>query len=372
MPVPKLPPPAEMSNDTKRAIIDGVKKVIEIFKTSGRVEANTSYATLVHDPRDLYRFIKTYRNSTDLVGEVVKDAKGNPVTDENAPLVCGVTLAQIQALLVRTCAKYFLEQTNKEEESTVTEEVKTKTMFGLFTKTEIVERKVGGGFDERKVREISRNMAFDWQLPLLPAYNILNTVHLLELGDDLPALQSFETIKEFAALDQQTIKRAKAVAGDDFANIIAVRPSSLAGIGSWTKDMYHFYRKALGDSAFEFFAREKSFFMRCAELDKPLIRIYGEVLSYIDGANLEEMQRLNIDRTDVLLQGMKAAFGTRMRDALSNPNFAKDILRKLVESLQHVSQEKAQMAASAMITCKAMAPQVAEWVEKQKSAALQS
>jgi hypothetical protein len=280
-------------------------------------------------------------------------------------------LAQIQQLLVKTCAKHFLEQNNKEEAKIVTEEVKTKVL-GLFTKTQMVERKVGGGFDERKVREISRNMAFDWQLPLLPAYNMLNNVHLLELGDDMACLQSFETIKEFCALDQPTIKKAKGIVGDDFANIIAVRPSALPGISGWPKDMYLYYRKALGDAAFDFFSRDKAFFMVCASLDKPLISIYGDVLAYIDGANLEEMQRLNIDRTDVLLQGMKAAFGTRLKDALSNPNFAKDILRKLVESLQHVSQEKAQMAQSAMITCKAMAPQVAEWVEKQKSAALQS
>ena len=371
MPLPQFPPPVDMSNETKRGIIDGVKKVIEVFKGAGRLDPEASYSGIIHDPRDLYRFIKTYRNSPELVGDIVIDSKGAPATAENAPLICGVTLAQVQQLLVKTCAKHFLELANKEEEKIVTEEVKTKVL-GLFTRTETIERKVGGGFDERKVRDISRNMAFDWQLPLLPAYNILNSTHLLELGDDLACLQSFDAIKEFAALDQPTIKKAKTIVGDDFGNIIAVRPAALAGIAGWPKDMYLYYRKALGDAAFEFFARDKEFFMVCASLDKPLISIYGDVLAYIDSTNLLEMQRLNIDRTDVLLQGMRAAFGPKMREALSNPNFAKDILRKVVESLQHVSQEKAQMVQSAMITCKAILPQVTEWLDKQKSAALQS
>jgi len=79
------------------------------------------------------------------------------------------------------------------------------------------------------------------------------------------------------------------------------------------------------------------------------------------------LQRLNIDKTEVLLQAMKTAFGVHFKEALTNANFAKDILRRLVESMQHITQEKAQLAQSALITCRAVAPQVISWVEKQKS-----
>lgn len=364
----QFPPPIEMSNETKRAIIDGLKQVIEIFKAAGKLGSDANYSEIIRDPRELYRFIKAFRANADMVGDIVKDEAGKPVLGEDVALTCGVTLAQIQQLLVKTCSRHFLEQTNKEDEKFVNETKKTKVL-GLFTKTETFEKKVGGGFDERKVRDISKHMAFDWQLPLLPLYNTLNSAQLFELGDDLPYLQTPEAIKDFSALDQPTIKKAKAVAGNDFAQILRVRPSALTGIGGWNRDMYHHYRKSLGDAAFDFFTRDAKFFMVCAALDKPLITIYGDILSYIDGINLQEIQRLNIDKTDVLLQGMRAAFGPKLREVLSNPNFAKDYLRKLVESLQHVSQEKAQLAQSAMITCKAIAPQVAVWLEKQKSAA---
>jgi hypothetical protein len=368
MTLPQFPPAIEMSNETKRAVINGLKKVIELFQAAGRLNADLTYSDIIHEPRDLYRFIKTYRNSTNLVGEIVTDTEGKPVTAEDVPLVCGVTLAQVQQLLVRTCSRHFLELANKEEPKIVTETVKKKVL-GIFTKTVTVEKMTGGGYDERKVREISRNMAFDWQLPLLPAYNILNSAQLFELGDDLPCLQSFEAIRDFASLDQATIKKAKTVAGEEFGYILTMNPAALPGVGTWSRDMYVFYRRALGDAAFEFFARDKDFFMVCADLDKPLIEIYGEVLATIDGANLQELQRLNIDKTDVLLQAMRSAFGANFKEALANPHFAKDILRKLVESLQHVTQEKVQLAQSALITCKAEAPQVAAWVERQRAAA---
>jgi len=365
MTLPQLPPPVEMTSETKRNIIDALKKIIEIFKTEGKLGPEASYKSVIHDPRELYRFIKAYRANPELAASLVKDPDGNPVTDENETLVCGVTLLQVQQLLVKTCSRHYLEQENKQPPKVVTETVKKKVFGGLFTKTEQVERKVAGGFDERKVREIAKCMAYDWQLPLLPAYNMLNSAHLLELGENIHGLTSFETIRDFIQLDHPTLRKAKQTVGDDFPHFLA-RPAALAGVSVWNSEMYQFYRKILGDSAFDFFARDKQFFNVCAELDRPLAEIYGDMLSYIDGDNLQEMMRLNIDKADVLVQAMKASFGPAIKPALGNPNFAKDMLRKVVESLQHVSQEKAQLAQSAMITCKALAPQVAEWVERQQ------
>jgi hypothetical protein len=74
---------------------------------------------------------------------------------------------------------------------------------------------------------------------------------------------------------------------------------------------------------------------------------------------------LNIDKADVLIGAMKLAFGERVSQVLSQPAFAKDVLRKLVESLLHITQEKDQLAISANLTCKAIAPQVFDWLGKQ-------
>lgn len=366
MAVQHLPPPIEIATETKRGIIDGLKKVIEVMQAQGVVGTDVSYQSVIHDPEVLYNFIQAYRGNTALVESLVVDKDGAAVTDYDAPLVCGVSLAQVQQLLVKTCARFFFEQETREEAGTVTKTV-TKTRFFIFKTTEQVESKVGGRFNESKVRELSRYMAFDWQLPLLPAYAQLSAALLMELGEDIINLQSAEAIQEFCQFDQATIRKVKGVVGDDFGQVLSVRPAAIGGISTWSKDLYETYRKVLGDKAWDFFARDKTFFMVCAALDKPLIRIYGDVLCSVHSANLEELQRLNIDKADVLINAMRSAFGDRLPQILARPAFSRDILRKLVESLLHLTQEKAQLQVSAQLTCKAIAPQVMEWLAKQPS-----
>ncbi len=42
MALPQLPPPIEISNETKRGVIDGLKKVIEIFQAEGKLDKDVT------------------------------------------------------------------------------------------------------------------------------------------------------------------------------------------------------------------------------------------------------------------------------------------------------------------------------------------
>jgi len=365
MPLPQLPPAIDMTSEQKKGIIDGVKRSMEALQAAGFLPENVTYQDLIHDPDILHGFIQSFKKHPEILETIAVDIDGKGVSQPDDLLVCGITLAQVQQLLVKTCARYFLEQATKgAEESTVTE-TRTTTRFLVFKKTEQFERKVGGGFDERKVRELGKYMAFDWQLPLLRDYATLSTVQVLELEDAVLALTSSEAVRIISQFDQNTFKKAKALVGDEFKDAVAAYPGSIGGIATWTPDLYNFYRKILGDKAWRFFSRDKAFFMSCAALDKPLASIYGDVLCYIAPENLEEMQRLNIDKADVLLDGMKKAFGNKVEAVLGHPNFAKDVLRKLVESMLHITQEKKQLAISAQLTCKSISAQVMDWLTKQ-------
>lgn len=361
-----VPPPVDLAVETKKGIIDGVKKTITLFHGAGLLDKDIGYAQVIHDPNILYDFIQAYKANPGLAAKIAVDKNGKPVQEEDKPLVCGVTLAQVQQLLVKTCARYVLDDLTREEEK-ITTATRTVTRFLFFKTTQTYEVKTGGKADERKVRELTRHMAFDWQLPLLAAYARLSSAHLMELESDILALTTAEQILTVAGMDHAMLKKAKQTAGEDFGQVLAYRPEALNGIAQWSKDMYSLYRTTLGDKAFDFFARDKDFFMVCASLDKPLVQTYGDVLYYIAAPNLEELQRLNIDKTDILLSAMKFAFGERVVDVLSRPDFAKSILRKLVDSLIHLNQEKSQLAVSAELTCKAIAPQVIRWLSKSKT-----
>ncbi|OAN48020.1 hypothetical protein A6A04_04480 [Paramagnetospirillum marisnigri] len=366
MAIAVLPPPVEIDTDTKRAIIDGLKKVLARFQEAGAVDGAIVYQQIISDPHVLESFIKTFQAKRDLVDDIVRPAASDaPVRDEATPLVCGVSLGQIQQLLVRTCAKKIFEADKPME--TITETITKTSMFGLIKKTEQVERQAVDPVEERKVRELSRYIAFGWQLPLLEAYRTkLSYPQIIEIGEDIVALPSIAHIEAVSHFDAEKLKKAKAAVGADFAAILADRPQAIHGISVWNKDMYQFYRQTLGDKAWAFFARDTAFFNVCAALDKSVIKIFGDVLCYIAADNLAEIQRLNIDKVEVMIHGLKTAFGPRLPQLLSIPAFAKDILRKQVDSLIHMSQEKDKLMTSCALTCKAMTPAVDEWLASVK------
>jgi len=367
MALPALPPPVEISVETKKQVIEGLKRVIEVFKAKGLIDKGLTYQAIINEPGNLQAFLGAYKKNAALADKLVVSQDGKPVRDAETPLVCGISLGQIQQLLVKTCAKKVFDKDKVEAEPVI--ETITTRRFLFFTKTETIEKRPTVTADDRKLRELLNYMAFDWQLPLLPVYKeALNYQQLAELGADVVALQSEASIRSLARFDAATLKKAKAVAGNDFANLLANRPAAIPGVIVWSRDMYGFFRGALQDKAWEFFAREKSFFNVVAELDKPTARVYGDVLCYAAGENLQELQRLNIDKAGVLIEALKSSLGENCRPALTNPAFSKDFLRKLVESLLHMTQEKDQMQVSATLTVKAIAPQVADWLAKQKAA----
>jgi len=362
MAVATLPPPIEIDTETKKSVIGGLKKVLATFQQSGHFDPAVTYQALISDPVLLARFIEVYLVHREEVDDIVRTADAAfPVRDEQVELVCGVTLGQVQQLLVRTCARKVFESVKTVE--TVTETVTRKSMFGLIKKTEQIERLSVDPTEERKARELLRYIAFAWQLPLIEAYMTrLSYMHIIEIGEDILSLPTVEKIEEIASFDPAQIKKVKAATGADFGAILADRPQAIAGIAVWNRDMYEFYRKLLGDRSWAFFARESAFFNVCASLDKSVLKLFGDVLCYIATENLVEIQRLNIDKVEVVIYALKSAFGPRLPEILSLPSCAKDILRKVVDNLIHTNQEKDKLMTAFAISLKAMAPNIEEWL----------
>lgn len=366
MTVQTLPPPVDIDSDTKKAVIDGLKKVLARLQEKGAVDPSVTYARLISSPDLLDSFISAFIANRDVCDDIVKTADGKEVRDDDAMLACKVSLNQIQQLLVRTCAKKVME--SDKHVSTVTETVVKKSFLGLVKRTEEVQRESTDPVEERKNRELSRYMAFGWQLPLLDAYREhLNYQQISEIGEDIIALRSAAHIEALSQFDALTLRKVKQATGSDFHEILAHRPQAIAGVAVWNRDMYEFYRKLLDDKAWVFFARDTDFFNAVAGLDKATARVLGDLLCHIAAENLQEIQRLNIDKVEVLTVSMRAAFGDRLGQVMAVPTFGKEILRKVVDNLLHMSQEKEKLKAAFALTCKAMVPTVTEWLAKQRA-----
>lgn len=364
-----LPPPVDIDGTTKKAIIDGLKRVLARLQQANVVDPGLSYQDLIAHPQPLEHFITVFQANREQCDDIVVAKAGGPVRDDDQMLVCNVSLNQIQQLLVRTCAKKVFEQQKVEQR--VTETVTKKALFGLIKKTEQVEvtRMATDPVEERKVRELMRYIAFGWQLPLLEAYRAhLHYQQVMAIEEDVLALRTPEAVATVGKFTPETLTKVKAAAGPDFVDILLNQPQAIAGVAVWNREMYEFYRKLLGDHAWDFFARDSSFFNIVAALDKPSAKVYGDVLCYIAAENLEEIQRLNIDKAEVLVTSLKQAFGNKAPMVLGHPNLGKDILRKVVDNLLHMSQEKDKLMTSFALTCKSMVPTVMEWLAKQPKA----
>ena len=126
--------------------------------------------------------------------------------------------------------------------------------------------------------------------------------------------------------------------------------------------MYEFYRKLLGDHAWTFFAREKDFFNVVVALDKTTAKLLSYMLCYISLDNLLEMQRLPLDKIEVMVASLTTAFGEDLPAIMANSDFGKEFLRKMVDNLLHMTQEKDKLMVSFGITCKSMVSTVHEWM----------
>ena len=363
MTVPELPPVIEIDNDTKKAVIDGLKEVIAALKAAGLLSADASYQSLIGSADQMHKFITAFTEHRDVADSIIKPKSGaGPVRDDNQELVCGISLNQIQQLLVRTCAKKAFEQDKVME--TVTETVSKKSFLFFTTKHDVeVQRPSTDPLEERKAREISKYMAFAWQLPLIdPLRKKLNSRQILEIGDALVALQSVKDIDAIAHFDGAILKKARAAAGLEFKEVLSKQPRAVGGIATWNQEMYEFYRKLLGDHAWTFFAREKDFFNVVVALDKTTAKLLSYMLCYISLDNLLEMQRLPLDKIEVMVASLTTAFGEDLPAIMANSDFGKEFLRKMVDNLLHMTQEKDKLMVSFGITCKSMVSTVHEWM----------
>lgn len=358
-----LPPPAEIGADIKKAIIGGLRRAIDVYRREGILQGEGDYQSILHDPSALRAFIGLYRQNPLQLDDIVKTAKGKPPASDDEPLTCGVSLAQVQQLLIRTCAKRVYEKETPEEEP---EGDAGGRRFPFFARE---PEKKADDQQERKNRLIIENLAFDWQLPLLGVYQeVLSPQQLVALGGDLAAMRSPEAVRAAAALDPTVLRKARQSAGREVQLALADRPESIAGISYMNREMYVFFRKVLGDQAFRFFTRDRQFFNQVASLEKAMVRVYGDVLCYIAPENLDEMERLSVDKTDVLLTALRETLGDALEPALASPAFARDVLRKLVEGLVHMRQEKDAMHAKVLVICQVLAPQVRDWLKRQHAA----
>jgi len=349
-----LPPNVAVDKAVKGQIIQGAKDAITLLHDNDLLDKALDFDAILNEPQNLKSLFTIFRDNIDLFAETVVDKAGDPITDETTETACGVTLQQVQKLLVSTAARrFFIRNDGK----VITKKHKKKvTSMVFFTKEVTVKKKVKLKEGAKKFDALKRIIGFDWQLDMLEFYrDRLPYSHILVLNDDVLAITDEAQGDEVIKVHHEEYKKVKEAVGVYFRNVVAHGSAAIPGILYWRKDLVASFIKAMGERSWEFFKREKEFFDHCTELDNPRIEIYGDVLTYIAIDNLTEMDRLNLDRLDATLIAMKETFGDKIEEILAEPLLAIEILRPTVDSFIHLeAKDNEQFKVNCMTAVKSL------------------
>ncbi len=363
-------PPVDITPETRNAIVDGLKQCLGVFQAAKKVKNEISYQNLIENPAALYQFIQIYRANREMVDNIVKAKSGQPVRDDDTELACGVSLSQVQRLLILTAAKRHFGVSGAIQKPA---EEKKGGIGSLFRKSEAKAEAPSRTNEERKLSELAKYLAYDWQIPLLQVYrDSLTYQHVMELGPELTLLKDAKAIAQAGRLDPAQVRKARQVVGGDFVNLISDNPKAIEGVIYWNADMYKFFRSLLGDKAWIFFGRDQQYFNALASFEKAKLRLFGDALAYMAPECLIEFERLNIDKINAMMEAFRGNFGDDLEMILSQKSFAFDVMHRLVESFVHLKKEPDQLKVYADMTCKAILPSMQEWLAKTKASSTPS
>ena len=174
---------------------------------------------------------------------------GEPVTDDETPLRCGRSVADIRKLVVRTTAKKYLRTHGdrvrdvEEQKRRPDPKVNTSLLARLFDLVASLwqgrnSRKAASTDAARKARikadQIYETMApylrHDWQVPLIPYYAALPRSLVAEMGEGLLSLRRPEDLEGLLRIGRADFNEAQNIAGDLSREMLDTEPRATGGV----------------------------------------------------------------------------------------------------------------------------------------------
>lgn len=327
-------PLVEMDNDDRRRLVLGIKEVLEHAKTEKIVPFTGSYADVLASPDKLRLFMVTVEENLEKFQGFIKSKDGSPITTTDDVLSCNVTLKQICQMLVFTAAR---RQFNGDAKA--------------------------GAPDRLKLQLLTPYIAFEWQLPLLKPYDyLLSDEHIRILGYELLELRSREDIEIVARFSPEDIGRVRSMIGDDFVDLMAIRPEALGGLETCQPEIYQLFKEVLKERVWDFFARDKYYIKRAISLDERLIRAFRQALADADDDAFNKLARLPVDRAVLLLKGCWDQFGPKVCALFSDVNFINGLFKEVVEYLYMVEGSDEIYAETVRLKLSALQETVEMWL----------
>lgn len=333
---PPVPASLELSPKIKGVVIGAIKKVLERFQKDGRVPDNVTYGEVLADADLLYGFVRAYKEDRSVAKDVALDADGKPVMDDETVLICGMSLGQIERLLVFTTAKKVFAEAGR--------------------------REVPPALRDR--------IAFAWQLPLLKTYaTAFEPQQFTVLEDDVFALWTEDRLQAISPVNATQLDRLRKVAGEEFRSVLENQPGAAIGLSAVSDQELETIRNLVGDRLWDFLDRDPNLVREVLGLSTEKLKALGPCSADVCLATLKTLDKMAIAVLPPFMKAFNEKLGRHGREMLGDEAFDREFLREIVDRFESLGKKdqteemREHVALAVNLKWTALEPKLMSWLE---------
>ena len=310
-----IPSLVEFEDRTKDIVIGAIKLILKRLRKKGAFPDGIEYADLLRDPDQMLAFITCYKHNREIGQDVTLDAHGDPAPDDTTPLVCGLTLAQIERLLVYTCAK-------KRGVSMARETSDPADAQGAA--------EVAAAWAQR-VAAIKEWLVFDWQLPLIDFYlTQMKPGHFRVLDLTVFLVREAEDLEALASVEPSDLRRVRDLVDTRFEEMMAAHPSAARGLVSCDQQSFDMFAEMTTSRLWEFFGGDPQRVVEVLRLEENRRTVIAPFVADIGMATLRQLEQVPNDMLAPIMTGFTKTFGDEGTRFLQEETFARKFLFTIV------------------------------------------
>ena len=372
--IPPIPRQLSLEREMKDLVLAAAKFMLGRFQENGLIGNEVGYRDLVRQPDLMEQFIEVFKANLHLAEDIAVDTAGNPAEDTDTMLVCGATLAELERMIVYTCAgKVFAAVTQLRRDDPKKTDNGKKEKFGLFgrlkgSRSKPKKSKMNVG--ALKLEELRPYLAFSWQLPLLETYaHFMQREHLRELKEALLVLDTAEKLETVAEFDPGDVGRARKIADDRFLEMLHTAPGAIGTISQLGQiSQFKSLAGASGDRVWDLFQRDFEFVSGILRLDEDLVWAIGPSIVDVCANSITSLKRLKPAILKLFIPVFCEVFADDSGTLLGADGFAAQFLDAIVTELgeMNVSGELTEVSEGALADVIAMKletakPEILSW-----------
>jgi hypothetical protein len=221
------------------------------------------YGTVMATPDLLAACLQLVRTKREKFQDLIVDAAGHPVEDDETPLRCERSVNQIVGMVVRSSAKAYAEKrwgsaTTPAAKVPLTPQTKglldklTELVRGKWSEAELPKPVPTQG--DRFYAAIKDHLDYDWQVPLIPYFAEIPVKLINELGKGVTTLRTPEGIAALADIGRHSMDQARKILSDEMMReMLDTQPLAAKGVAFLGKERYEFLHGAVYDKMGEKF-----------------------------------------------------------------------------------------------------------------------